>query len=212
LDLLLFWFFLLFPTVCAGLLGFVFYRAGYFPTLAKKNAECQALIEKAMQASASSCNQVDSNKACYGNDTINAELESGTAQNFSAPGDVVDVDKVLRISASPIKLDSDEWGIAILKVIANLPRSLPGQTVTMIVFGNTTLDKESGNLETFFFSSELGQIVCEKVPKDGIMINVPDGSGIKFTVNGAELTLTGDASITAVQNGNMEVNLYDGSG
>ena len=177
-----------------------------------KDTNCQVLIEKAIQASDSFCSRIGSNKACYGNNTINADLKPGTTQKFSERGDIVDVDNVRRISASPIKLDSNEWGIAFLRVIANLPRSLPGQTVTMIVFGNTTLDNESGNLESFYFSSELGRIVCEKVPTDGIMISVPDGDGVKFVVNGAELTLTGDATITAVKNGEMEVSLYEGSG
>lgn len=221
-DLLLFLFFLLLPTVCAGVLGFVFYRAGYIPGLfssgltatvvAQKNASCQALIEKAMDTSNSYCSQIGSNKACYGNNTIKADLAPGTTQTFSTRGDIVDVDKVRRISASPLNLDSNEWGIAVLKVIANLPRSLPGQTVTMIVFGNTTLDNNSSNLESFFFSSELGQIVCQKVPDDGIMISVPDGEGIRFNVNDTELTLTGDATIKAVKNGKMEVSLFEGSG
>lgn len=222
IDLLLFWFFFLFPTVCLGSCGFVLYSAGYLSPLfpasltatafAQTNTNCQVLIEKAIQASDSFCNQIGSNKACYGNNTINADLEPGTTQKFSERGDIVDVGNVRRISASPIKLDSNEWGVAILRVIANLPRSLPGETVTMIVFGSTTLDNKSGNLESFYFSSELGQIVCEKVPADGIMVTVPDGGGVRFTVNGAELTLTGDATINAVKNGEMEVSLFEGSG
>ena len=222
LDIFLFWFFLLFPTVCLGSCGFVLYSTGYLAPLfsvnltatafAQKNSGCQALIQKAIQASDSFCDRIDSNSACYGNNTINADLEPGTTQKFSERGDIVDVEKVRRISASPIKLDSNEWGIAFLRVIANLPRSQPGQTVTMIVFGNTTLDNKSGNLESFYFTSELGQIVCEKAPKDGIMINVPNGGGVRFMVNGAELILTGDATITAEKNGQMEVSLFEGSG
>lgn len=221
-DILLFLFLLLFPTVCASTFGFVLFRAGYIPAvvssnltataIAKKNASCQALIEKAMQVSNSFCNQIGSNKVCYGNNTIQADLAPESTQKFSERGDIVDVNQLRRISASPLKLDSAEWGIAFFKIIANLPRSLPGQTVTMVVFGNTTLDNASGNLESFFFSSELGQISCDKVPNDGIMLSVPDGEGVKFTVNGAELTLTGDASIKAVKNGKMEVNLFEGSG
>ena len=41
----------------------------------------------------------------------------------------------------------------------------------MVVFGNSTLDNQSGTsggLESFYFSSELGQIVCEKIPFDGM--------------------------------------------
>jgi hypothetical protein len=66
-------------------------------------------------------------------------------------------------------------------------------------------------LQTFFFSSTLGQIVCDQVPFDGLMISMPDGTGISFVVNGAEMTLMGNASITATQNGSMEVSLFSGS-
>lgn len=220
-DLLLL-FLLFFPTVCVGALGFAAYRAGYIPyffssnltatAIAQNNASCRALIEKAMQATDSFCSEIGSNKACYGNNTIEANLAPGTTERFSARGDIVEVDDVRRLSASPLKLNSEEWGVAVLKIIANLPRSLPGQTVTMVVFGNTTLDKADGNLESFFFTSELGKIVCEKVPEDGIMISVPDGEGVKFTVNGAEIILTGDAALTALKNGKMEVSLFEGSG
>jgi hypothetical protein len=218
---MLFLFLLLAPTLCAGILGLILFQGGYVPflmpnetatALADQNASCRVLIERAMQASQSYCDEIGSNKACYGNNTIQAELEPGATQRFSERGDLVDVSMIDRISASPLKLDSSEWGVAVFKIIANLPRSLPGQTVTMVVFGNTTLDNADGNLGTFFFSSELGQITCEQVPDDGIMITVPEGEGVQLNVNGAELTLMGDASIKAVKNGKMEVSLYEGSG
>ena len=44
------------------------------------------------------------------------------------------------------------------------------------------------------------------------MISVPNGAGVRFMVNGAELTLTGDATIKAVKGGKMEVSLFEGSG
>jgi hypothetical protein len=214
---------MLVPLIFACIFGSISYQAGYFDSIlfsssmtrtavAAENASCQLLIEKAMEASAEYCSQIDSNKACYGNNTLKADLVPGATDRFDERGDIVSVDQLQRIVASPLKPESDEWGIAVLKVLANLPRSLPGQTVTMVVFGNTTLDNQSGNLESFFFSSELGQIQCEKVPEDGIMISVPDGEGVSFMVNGSELTLMGDASITAVKNGKMEVNLYEGAG
>ncbi len=221
-NVLLILLFFLFSIGCLAVLGYVVYNAGYgsisvsanqtATVVAQQNASCQAIIEKAMQVSNSFCDQIGSNKACYGNNTIKADLVAGATEKFIAQGDVVNVDIVRRISASPLKLESEEWGVAVLKIIANLPGSLPGETVTMLVFGNTTLDKDAGNLESFFFSSELGQIVCEKVPDDGIMISVPDGDGVRFTVNGSELTLTGDASIKATKNGKMVVSLFEGSG
>jgi hypothetical protein len=172
---------------------------------------CQGLIDRAMQASGDSCDQMGSNQVCYGNNTLLAELIAGTASRFSQRGDMVSVADLRRLAASPLSLASEEWGIAVFKVMANLPRSLPGETITMIVFGNTTLENTSNNLQTFFFSSTLGQIVCDQVPFDGLMITMPDGTGVSFVINGAELTLMGNASITATQNGSMEVSLYSGS-
>lgn len=172
---------------------------------------CQDLIDRAMQASGDSCDQMGSNQVCYGNNTLLAELIAGNASKFSQRGDMVSVADLRRLAASPLSLASEEWGIAVFKVLANLPRSLPGETITMVVFGNTTLDNASSNLQTFFFSSTLGQIVCDQVPFDGLMITMPDGTGVSFVINGAEMTLMGNASITATQNGSMEVSLYSGS-
>src|SRR5260221_11080900 len=182
--------------------------------MAEKNASCQALIDRTIQASDNYCNGTSSNTACYGNNTLRADLVPNAAQRFSERGDIIPVDELRRLSASPLNLASSEWGIAVFKVVANLPRSLPGETVTMVVFGNATLDNQSGagkGLESFYFSSELGQIVCEKIPFDGLMVSSPDGSGIRFSVNGAERTLMGKASIKAIKNGQMEVSVYKGS-
>jgi hypothetical protein len=207
--------------LCLGLGAFALYRVGYAPFLstnltataiAAENASCQVLIEKAIQASGQYCDQIGPNKACYGNTTIKADLVSQATERFSERGDVVDINQLQRLSAAPLNLINNEWGIAIFNVMANLPRSLPGQTVKIVVFGNTRLDKNSPNLESFYFSSELGKIVCKKVPFDGIMISMPGGAGISFTVNGTQMTLMGNASLKATQNGNMQVNIYDGAG
>lgn len=211
--------------LCAGILGFALYLGGFNPfvlpfsltatALAERNASCQVVINKAIQSSDSFCGETSSNSVCYGNTTIQAELAPGATQRFSERGDIIAVNDLRRLSAAPLNLANDEWGIAVFKVIANLPRSLPGETITMVVFGNTTLDdldNTSGNLQSFYFYSELGQIACESVPSDGLMLTSPGGSGLRINVNGTELTLKGDANLKAVRNGTMEVSLFRGSG
>jgi len=208
--------------ICVSITAFALYRSGYIPfglpsnltatAIAQNNASCQALIDRAIQASGNYCGGTSSNEVCYGNTTIQAELAPDATRRFSERGDTIAINELYRLSASPLNLSNNEWGIAVFKVLANLPRSLPGETVTMVVFGNATLDNNSGNLESFYFTSELGQVACKKVPYDGLMINSPDGGGIRFTINGAELTLMGNASIKAIKNGNMEVSVYKGSG
>ena len=208
--------------ICVSIAGFALYLGGYNPfvlpfnltatAISQRNASCQALIDKAIQASGNYCGETSSNNVCYGNTTIKAELVPDATKRFSERGDIIAVNELRRLSAAPLNLNNNEWGIAVFKVIANLPRSLPGETVTMIVFGNTTLDNQSGNLESFYFYSELGQIACEAVPFDGLMITSPNGSGVRMNVNGAELTLIGSASLKAVKNEGMEVGLLSGSG
>ncbi|MBN2388770.1 MAG: hypothetical protein JXB85_17270, partial [Anaerolineales bacterium] len=205
--------------------GMAAYNAGYLPLGAGNNdltssnaqtatalANCQYLIDQAMQASDIYCDQIGPNQVCYGNFTIQAELDPAAVDSFEERGDIIQVQELRRLSASPLDLITQEWGIAVFRVEANLPRSLPGEYVTMIVFGNTTLENPSQNLETFYFFSELGQIVCQQVPFDGILLNVPDGSGIQFTVNGTEVLLMGNASLNATVNGDLEIALYSGTG
>jgi hypothetical protein len=180
--------------------------------IANRQVACHELIQRALEASEEYCNQIDSNSVCYGNYTILAELIPDAALRFSERGDIVGVNLLRRLSVSPLNLGTQEWGIAIFKVLANLPRSLPGETVTLIVFGNTTIDNQSQNLESFYFSSGFGELICEEVPFDGIMLSMPDGTGIKFTVNGAEITLFGNASLAAVKNEEMNIKLFSGSG
>src|ERR1041385_7897041 len=208
--------------ICASIAGLALYLSGYHPfvfsfnltatAISERHASCQVLINRAIQASGNYCGGTGSNHACYGNAKIQAELASDATHRFSKPGDTVAFAEIHRLTASPLNLENNNWGIAVFKVMANLPRSLPGETVTMIVFGNTTLDNQSGNLESFYFFSEFGQITCEAVPFDGLVINVPDGSGVRMHVNGAELTLMGTASLKAAKGKEMEVSLLSGSG
>jgi hypothetical protein len=207
--------------VCVALWGAVIYRTGVLPftlpadrtltALAASHAACQELIDRALTVSGDSCDQIGSNEACYGNNTVHAQLVPGASQQFSAPGDIIGVNQIESLSAAILDPTLNEWGIAIFKVLSNLPRSLPGETVTMVVFGNTTLENSS-SLETYYFYSGIGQVACDQIPFDGLMITMPEGTGIHFTVNGSILTLMGNASLSAAKNGSMEVSLYSGSG
>jgi hypothetical protein len=208
-------------TLVIGLLGVLFigfsgvnlFRNTNLPSATvTAQTSCQSLIDRAILFTNNYCNQIGTNKACYGNSTIRAQMVANSSQRFSQRGDVADVSEIQSISAAPLNLTTGDWGIAIFRVLANLPGSVPGETATLMVIGNTKLDKTSDGLDSFYFSSELGQIVCDKVPFDGIFINMPDRAGWSFNVNGTELTLMGNASLKAYKNGNMEVGLYTGAG
>jgi len=205
--------------MCCLVIGFTIIRAqallnpglGRLPSSPENQAACKELIERALEASGNSCSKLGSNQVCYGNNTIKAELKPGDSQPFSSRGDTVGVADLKSLAASPLSLDGNDWGIAVFRVTANLPRSLPGEAITMVVFGNTTMDNPSGDLQTFYFSSTLGQIDCDQVPFDGLTISMPDGAGIRFSVNGTEILLMGDASLKATTNGTMDVSVFKGA-
>jgi hypothetical protein len=209
--------------LCVGLWGYylLINLGGHMPgqaqqltqtALALQQQNCQGLIDEAMQAAGNSCDKMGGNSVCYGNFTLRTKLVPGSTSAFTQRGDIISVKDLQQLSAAPLNTDNHEWGIAIFKVMANLPRSLPGETVTLMVFGNTTIDNQSTSLETFYFSSQLGKVVCDKVPFDGITIDTPEGTGTRFVINGTELTLMGNASLKASQGGSMQVSLFSGSG
>jgi hypothetical protein len=218
-DLLPVWL-MVFCVVFLGIFGVALARAGTIrqdqlanpaaSAIAQNDEICQTLVENAMQAAGDHCDHMGPNQVCYGNITLTADLQPDASERFAEQGDVVAVDRLVRLSATPLDLETREWGVAVFKVMANLPGSLPGQTVTMMVFGNIVLDTTSNNLEAFYFSSQLGRLACDKVPTDGLLITMPDGAGVQFNINGTELTLKGDASLTAITNGEMAVALHSG--
>ena len=208
---------------CLVLWGLALYRANYFHGLfgtdqatatlpAAPSLSCQDLIKQALHYSGNYCDHIGPNKVCYGNITIQADLLPQAGAKFSKTGDVVDIQILQQLFTAPLDLKKKEWGIAIFNIIANLPRSLPGESVKMVVFGNTTLgNNPSQKIQSFYFFSELGQISCEQAPMDGIMISMPNGTGVELKINGSDLQLMGNASLTAVKNGNMIVNLFSGT-
>lgn len=210
--------------LCLALVGLALFRAGYLPAIsslmkstvtpvtASEELNCQNLIHQAIMVSGNNCDHIGANKVCYGNNTIQADLIPDANKPFTNIGDVVDIEQLQRLSTAPLNLQKNEWGIAIFNIIANLPRSLPGEVVKMVVFGNTTIgNNDITDVQSFSFSSELGQIVCNKIPFDGIMITMRDGTGVRLMINGSDLLLMGNASLRAVKNETMDVTLYSGT-
>ena len=181
------------------------------PLPTKEGEDCRELIARALKVAESNCSRLGPNQVCYGNTQLTAQLAPGTTDPFRARGDIIGVGQLKRISASPLDITTKDWGVAIFKLLANVPRSLPGQNVTFIVFGNTSLDNAAGDLQAFYFSSQLGQISCARLASNGILIHMPDGAGLTFSANGTAITLLGTAELKARPNENMVVSLSSGS-
>jgi hypothetical protein len=172
---------------------------------------CEELLGKAMNASYDGCEMIGSNQICYGNFDVTAQLVAESVAQFASLGDTIPINQLVTLNTAPMDVYHDIWGIAVFKLQANMPGTIPGQNVTFLVFGDTGLYNFSGDMYSIYFSTGIGSVTCSQVP-DGLMIDVPDGGGVVFNANGVELALQGDSVLAANPGANMSVSMLNGTG
>src|SRR5205823_6231693 len=102
------------------------------------------------------------------------------------------------------------WGLSLLKLQANLPDSLPGQNITFLVYGDTSIENTSGNMRAFYFTTGLSNLNCKEAPPDGILVRSPQHTEVTFTANGVDITIASTILLTAERNKAMSVSLIEG--
>lgn len=173
---------------------------------------CDELVNNALQVVDTACDSVGRNQACYGNHLVNAELQTGTSATFRAAGDIADLFNVQSLSTAPLNADAQTWGIVVIKAQANLPDTLPGQNITLLLFGDTTLNGISPAMQAVTFSTGIGQSTCTDAPPNAMLLQSPTGQQVSITINGATITMGSTLYLTAVENGEMTIATLDGAG
>ncbi len=113
-----------------------------FPWLVvAQGLECSALVKQALDATDDVCSDTDRNQACYGHVRLEAEPQTPNMTfNFSQVGDKVDVAQIGTLRLSPLNVQNEEWGVALLKVQADISADNPDENVTLLVFGDVELN------------------------------------------------------------------------
>ncbi len=173
-------------------------------------ASCDALITRAMDTADSACSALDRNEACYGNNKVQAELRAGVNASFSKSGDIAPITSLQKIVTAPLDEAAQTWGIAVLKAQANIPGTLPGQNVTFLLFGDTTLDNPTPDMRAVTVSTGIGKQSCQNAPASALMVQSPEGQKVAMTINGADMLIGSTVYITAVSNQNMTVATIEG--
>ena len=124
---------------------------------------CEELLSKAMEATYQGCQSIGSNQVCYGNFNISAQLTDEAMAQFASLGDTIAVNQLVTLNTSPMEPEDNIWGIAVFKLQANLPGTIPGQNVTFLVFGDTGLYNYSGDMYSIYFSTGIGSVTCSQV-------------------------------------------------
>ncbi|MEP7286034.1 MAG: hypothetical protein ABI947_09730 [Chloroflexota bacterium] len=101
---------------------------------------CNQLLPLVRTSIGTRCNDLTKDQVCYANKGITVEYaDPANSTAFNQPGDVAPINALTSITTSPLNLESAEWGLAVLKVQANVPGTTAGQAVTFILYGDTSV-------------------------------------------------------------------------
>jgi hypothetical protein len=105
--------------------------------------DCPAAVKQALDAAVTACSGLVRNTVCYGNNRVIAtDFEGAALSDFETPGNTLDLLNLGGLATFPFDTTTNTWGVAMLAVQADLPDTLPGQNVTMVVFGDVSVENE----------------------------------------------------------------------
>jgi hypothetical protein len=127
-----------------GLLMLILLIAGVAPrpSLTQDNsASCSTLVQQALTQVGNNCGQLGRNNACYGFNRVEATFAQTQSDTFfSKPSDKAEIDALQSIGTAPLDTSIEQWGIAVLSVQANVPNTLPGQSVRFVLLGDVNVE------------------------------------------------------------------------
>lgn len=174
---------------------------------------CEDYMDDVLPIIDNICSTLSRNEICYGNSNITAQPN---ALQFANLGDVVSLSDLFSLELSALNQNTNEWGVAVMNVQANLPDTLPGQNVTIVAFGDVSMTPTVGNnfgtMQSFYFSTGVGQSTCNDTPADGILIETPEDAGIvELTINDTNMQIASTIFLSLDTNAQqLQVNTLEG--
>lgn len=180
--------------------------------------DCPQLAQRALEMMDDACAETGRNEACYGHFQVEASPLNGVDIQFHNIGDVEQMENLGSIKVSGYDVASQIWGVALMRLQASLPHTLPGQNVTFLLMGDveisSALRPESGAapMQAFYLKTGIGSMGCEDAPPDGLLIQTPRGAGqVSFSVNGVDMHIGSTVFLEAGQAQTMRVTTLEGS-
>lgn len=139
---------------------------------------CPTLVEQALQAMGENCENVERNNACYGYNQVRAEFSEAVGEDFFAqPADTAALNIIESIQTAEMNSDLSLWGVAVLNLQANIPNSLPGQSVKFVLLGDVEVENAVEPDEGFEQSDGVSTTATSTA-------NIRSGPGLSFNVIG----------------------------
>lgn len=149
---------------------------------------CPALVEEALEATGEACAGVRRNSACYGNIQVDSAFTVDVPEDFfTEPSDQTVLNTLANIRTAPYSLERNEWGVAILRAQANVPNTIPGQSVVFVMLGDVEVENAVDETEAFEPGDAIslviqGNALMRTKPATGftrILTGIPDGSVVE---------------------------------
>lgn len=116
--------------------------------IAAQAEQCTNAIQTALSTAEQACDGLERNQACFGNISLQATSQPDVSSfQFTNVGDVVDVAAIQSIQLAGYDSETGAWGVVLMQLQANLPSTLPGQNVTVLLFGDTTLRNAANSVD-----------------------------------------------------------------
>lgn len=101
---------------------------------------CQQIVNEAIQSIGVNCANNETGFACYASPELTSVVIEGFDETlFDEPGERIDVNDLVRLSAEGSNRIDRTWGIAVYNLQASLPSGFP-EDVTVMTFGETQLE------------------------------------------------------------------------
>jgi hypothetical protein len=171
--------------------GSPFFIVLLFTTIvAQAQGVCAPLVARALSEVGENCSSSQRNEACYGYNLVGASFTEQVADDFfSVPSDITPMGIVEKIQTEPMNIEDNLWGVAILKLQASLPDSLPGQNITFVLIGESEVESAVDPNNSFVPAMPINVTTTTES-------NMRSGPGLNFNPLGAvpaNTTLSADA-------------------
>ncbi|MFQ3567804.1 MAG: hypothetical protein SNJ59_12490 [Aggregatilineales bacterium] len=179
---------------------------------------CSDMARRALTSIGAACDNLDRNSACYGFFNVLASFNQPVAPDFfSRPSERADLGAIASLRTAAFDMASNQWGVAVMRIQANIPETLPGQAVTLVLLGDAQIADASDPatqtpMQAFTLSTGIGAPQCREVPPSTLTIQAPRGITVDLTVNGAEIRIGSTAVIHTTEDQRMVVSMLSGRG
>lgn len=150
--------------------------------------QCDELIENFLEELDENCSEFDMNNACYGLNTLTAEFLNADdlpQDYFTKPADIAELLEMSNMTTTVFDPDEPEWGIAVLNIQANIPNTIPGQAVKVLLMGGMELENGVEPDEAFISERSVSLTLAENgvvryFPRSDsdFVQNIPTGADI----------------------------------